>query len=84
MSRSLPADGQARLLYILPRLLLSRVATNCMLSQEFVLTDKSQTQKASAAMSYMNIKYGMLTILQPKIVNYLIPAVMFQDIKGNI
>lgn len=52
--------------------------------------DKSQTQKrknkkkASAAMSYMNIKYGMLTILQPKIVNYLIPAVMFQDIKGNI
>lgn len=35
-------------------------------------------------MSYMNIKYGMLTILQPKIVNYLIPAVMFQDIKGNI
>lgn len=90
MSRSLPADSQARLLYILPRLLLSRVATNCMLSQEFVLMDKSQTQKrknkkkASAAMSYMNIKYGMLTILQPKIVNYLIPAVMFQDIKGNI
>lgn len=32
----------------------------------------------------MNIKYGMLTILRPKIVNYLIPAVMFQDIKGNI
>lgn len=34
-------------------------------------------------MLYMNSKYGMLTVSQPKIVNYLIPAVMFQDLKGT-
>lgn len=35
-------------------------------------------------MSYMSIKYGMLSILQPKIVNYLRPAVMFKDIQDEV
>lgn len=35
-------------------------------------------------MSYMSIKYGMLSILQPKIVNHLRPAVMFEDIQDEV
>lgn len=32
----------------------------------------------------MSIKYGMLSIFQPKIVNYLRPAVMFKDVKDKV
>lgn len=35
-------------------------------------------------MSYTSIKYGMLSIFQPKIVNYLRPAAMFKDIQDEV
>lgn len=35
-------------------------------------------------MSYMSIKYGMLSIFQPKIVYYLRPAAMFKDIQDEV
>lgn len=35
-------------------------------------------------MSYMSIKYGMLSIFQPKIDNYLRPAAMFKDTKDEV